>query len=146
MMILIVVSTDTNQFEEESTQILKNCILWCLNWFYQIKLEPFLFFCSALLNNLQKVEMWGGGHFEGQVMPKVMFLASLKFLSQVAHSLLHIQQQCWKIMLQHQSRLKGKMSSLTKNTFALVPIIQIFSDFENCFTGNTRNVVVIQQI
>ena len=48
-------------------------------------------------------------------------------------------------MLQHQGRLKGKMSSLTKNAFALVPIIQIFfCDFENCFTGNTRNVVVIQ--
>ena len=47
-------------------------------------------------------------------------------------------------MPQHQGMLKGKMSSLTKNAFALVPIIQIFSDFENCFTGNTRNVVVIQ--
>ena len=47
-------------------------------------------------------------------------------------------------MPQHQGRLKGKMSSLTKNPFDLVPIIQIFSDFENCFTGNTRNDVAIQ--
>ena len=42
MLILIVVSTDENKFEYETTQILKNCILWCLNWFCQIKLEPFL--------------------------------------------------------------------------------------------------------
>ena len=31
MVILIVVSTDENQFEQEATQILKKCILWCLN-------------------------------------------------------------------------------------------------------------------
>ena len=52
MVILIVVSTDENQFEQEATRILKNCILWYLNWFYQIKLDPFLFFCSPLLNHL----------------------------------------------------------------------------------------------
>ena len=74
-------------------------------------------------------------------MPKVMFLATfcLKLLIVCTYS-----SNVGRHMPQHQGRLKGKMSSLTKNAFALVPIIQIFSDFENCFTGNTRNVVVIQ--
>ena len=43
----------------------------------------------------------------------------------------------------HQGRLKGNRNSLSENAFALVPIIQIFSGFENCSTGNTRNVFVI---
>ena len=57
-------------------------------------------------------------------MPKVMFLATfcLKLLIvYYTHS-----SNVGRHMLQHQGRLKGKMSSLTKNAFALVPIIQIF--------------------
>ena len=76
-------------------------------------------------------------------MPKVMFLAT--FCLKLLIVYYTYSSNVGRHMLPHQGRLKGKMSSLTKNVFALVPIIQIFfCDFENCFTGNTRNVVVIQ--
>ena len=75
-------------------------------------------------------------------MPKVMFLAP--FCLKLLIVYYTYSSNVGRHMPQHQGRLKGKMSSLTKKAFALVPIIQIFSDSENCFTGNTRNVVVIQ--